>query len=65
EVVKQLSPKLVVPMHYKVPGLNLPIAGVERFISGKKNVERVQANWYRIDMASLPRDMKIILLSVC
>lgn len=31
-VVRQLEPKIVVPMHYKVPGVNLPLDGVERFL---------------------------------
>ncbi len=32
EMVKMHSPKVVIPMHYKVHGLTLPIHGVEEFL---------------------------------
>jgi L-ascorbate metabolism protein UlaG (beta-lactamase superfamily) len=32
EVVRQLEPRYVVPMHYSVPGLKLELDGVERFL---------------------------------
>ncbi len=31
-VVKKLKPKIVIPMHYKIEGLSLPIAGVDEFL---------------------------------
>jgi len=31
EVVRQIEPRIVIPMHYKVPGLNIDIAGVDAF----------------------------------
>jgi len=31
EVVRQIEPRVVIPMHYKVPGLNIDIEGVEAF----------------------------------
>ena len=32
KVVKQFEPKIVIPMHYKVPGLNLDLSDVEDFL---------------------------------
>lgn len=32
-VIEQVKPKVAVPMHYDLPGLSLPIAGVEDFIA--------------------------------
>ncbi|MEK7068019.1 MAG: MBL fold metallo-hydrolase, partial [Patescibacteria group bacterium] len=32
EVINQIEPRLVIPMHYKQPGLTLDISGVEIFI---------------------------------
>ncbi len=32
EVVRELNPKVVVPMHYKIPGLTLGLAPVEEFL---------------------------------
>jgi len=34
-VASALSPRVTVPMHYRIPGLSLGIAGVEPFLSGK------------------------------
>lgn len=31
-VVKKINPKIVIPMHYKIGGLSLPIAGVDSFL---------------------------------
>lgn len=31
EVTRQIEPRLVIPMHYKIPGLTLDIAGVDAF----------------------------------
>ncbi|MHC1601377.1 MAG: MBL fold metallo-hydrolase [Candidatus Nezhaarchaeales archaeon] len=63
EVVKLLSPRIVIPMHYKVPGLDLPIAGVEKFIAGKTNVEKVPSNAYEITKEALPKELKIVVLT--
>ncbi len=32
ELIYQIEPKIVIPMHYKVPGLKLPLDGVEKFL---------------------------------
>ncbi|MEM2362396.1 MAG: hypothetical protein QXQ20_01630, partial [Candidatus Nezhaarchaeales archaeon] len=63
DVIKQLSPRLVIPMHFKIPGLNLPITSVESFIAGKENVERVPSNTYRLSREIIPAKLKIVVLS--
>jgi L-ascorbate metabolism protein UlaG (beta-lactamase superfamily) len=40
EVVQQLKPRVVIPMHYKTPKISIPLAAVEPFLKGKKNVTR-------------------------
>ena len=30
-IIKELSPKIIIPMHYKIPGLKLEIGGLEPF----------------------------------
>lgn len=32
DVIKKIKPKIVVPMHYKIGGLSLPIAGIDAFL---------------------------------
>ena len=31
-VIKQIEPRFVIPMHYKIPGLSLKLEGVEPFL---------------------------------
>ncbi len=40
EVVKILSPKVVVPMHYKTEVIDFPIKPVDVFLKGKENVKK-------------------------
>jgi L-ascorbate metabolism protein UlaG (beta-lactamase superfamily) len=63
KVVEILSPRLIIPMHFKVPGLSLPIAGVEAFVARKGNVERVSSNAYSISKETLPSQPKTLVLS--
>jgi L-ascorbate metabolism protein UlaG (beta-lactamase superfamily) len=60
EVVGQLKPKIIIPMHYKTPAIDLPIEGVERFLSGKKNIERRKE--LEVRKEELPEEEKIIVL---
>lgn len=46
KVVEQIEPRLIVPMHYKVPGLKLDLAEVNDFlrtmgINGKKAIDKL------------------------
>jgi len=40
EIINQIEPRIVIPMHYKIPGLNMKIDGVDDFLkemgAGKK-----------------------------
>ncbi len=40
-IINQIEPKIVIPMHYKIPGLNLKIDGVDKFLKvmGEGKVE--------------------------
>lgn len=59
EVIKQLQPRVVIPMHYKIEGLsaNLPIAGVNDFLKevGSQPKQLEQANW-KFKPADLPEE---------
>ena len=33
EVINQIEPKIVIPMHYKLPGLSFNLAAVDDFVS--------------------------------
>ena len=40
-VVKTLEPKVVIPMHYKTPSIDFPIAPVDNFLRGKTDIKKV------------------------
>lgn len=64
KVVEQLSPKLVFPMHYKTDILpkNFPIVGVEKFLKGKSNVERIDSSTIMVSKDELPDKTRMVVL---
>lgn len=63
QLATQLSPKVVVPMHYKTPKMqaNWPGGPVDPFLEGKK-VERVGSNKVMISKDKLPAVMTVYVL---
>lgn len=62
EVVSQLEPSLVIPMHYGLPGLKFPLAGVEVFLK-EMGTERLEPQpKLTITKDKLPDEMKVVLL---
>ncbi len=63
EVVSQLEPKIVIPMHYKIEGLKYELSPVEVFLKsyGAENVEP-QAK-LSITRDKLPEDTQVIVLN--
>ena len=64
QVVGQVSPPVVIPMHYKTPKLaaNWPGAGVEPFLEGKR-VERTSSTVIRLSRPTLPTQTIVVLLN--
>ena len=59
EVIKIINPKIVIPMHYKIEGLSLPIAPVDEFLEkGDYKVLRV-GNEIDIEKEELPMEPEI------
>lgn len=61
-VVEQISPKVVIPMHFKTEKCGFPIAPVEDFLKGKSAVKRVAQSEIAYNKASLPEKMEIVVL---
>lgn len=59
-VVETLGPKVVLPMHYRVEGLSLPIAGVSEFTDRYRNVR--EADFLEITEGQLPEETEIVVL---
>jgi len=62
QVCDQLKPKVVIPMHFKTPRCAYPIAGVEDFLKGKKNVSKVGDSEVEFERERLPAATEIVLM---
>lgn len=63
ETVRRISPRIAVPMHYRIPGLTVGISGVEDFLRGKDNVRRIGSREFEVDPGKLPDRTEIWVLS--
>jgi len=62
EVIRQLEPKVVVPMHYKTPALNRELGSVEKFLK-EMGVEGVNSQpKLSLTPSSLPFSTQVFLL---
>jgi L-ascorbate metabolism protein UlaG (beta-lactamase superfamily) len=63
EVVRQLSPKVVIPMHYKTPVVTLELEPVDRFLRelGVSNLE--PSPKLSVTKSNLPEHLQVHLLS--
>lgn len=60
EVVKQIEPKIIVPMHYKVAGLNIDIDGPQKFLK-EIGIKPEEVESYKIAAKNLPtEEIKLI-----
>jgi len=58
-IVEKVRPRVVVPMHYKVPRLDYPISDVEPFLAGKRNVNRIGKTEANYTKEQLPEPTRI------
>jgi L-ascorbate metabolism protein UlaG (beta-lactamase superfamily) len=63
KICDDLKPGIIVPMHYKTKEKDIPIAGVEDFITGKKNVEQKATNEVQVEKNTLPAGTVIYVLN--
>lgn len=62
EVISQIEPRIIIPMHYKLPGLTININEVDKFIK-EAGIASHQEERLKINKKDLPQeDMEIILL---
>ena len=65
EVIEQIEPRLVIPMHYKVDGLKMEIDGIEPFLKeiGQKDLEPIEK--LRLKKTDLPEaEMRFVLFKI-
>lgn len=64
-IISQIEPKIVIPMHYRIPKLNVKLEGVDKFLRemGKKTAETLPK--LLVKAKDLPREeTKIVVLKL-
>ncbi len=62
QICNKLTPKVVIPMHYKTDKCTLPVADVNEFLQGKKGVSRLNVSEVEFKQGELPASTQIIVL---
>jgi L-ascorbate metabolism protein UlaG (beta-lactamase superfamily) len=62
KIANKLPAKIVIPMHYRDERCDFPVAGVDEFLKGKKNVQMVNSSEIEFKVGKLPTEMQIIVL---
>lgn len=64
EVVSQIEPRILIPMHYKIPGLKVDISGVDKFIK-EMGLKPTEEEKLKISKKDLPQeDMELVVLKI-
>jgi L-ascorbate metabolism protein UlaG (beta-lactamase superfamily) len=59
DIITKIKPKIIIPMHYKIGGLSLPIAGLDPFLDKKKYKVIKVGNEIDIEKDDLPSEPEI------
>ena len=62
QVVDQLKPHWVIPMHFKTPQCNFPIEGVDAFLKGKEGVRRIGGSSVTFSPEEVKEGFQIVVL---
>jgi L-ascorbate metabolism protein UlaG (beta-lactamase superfamily) len=59
DIIHKINPRIIIPMHYKIEGLSLPIAPVDDFISRSVYEVIKVGNQIDIELEDLPEDSEV------
>ena len=64
EIVKEIEPKIIIPMHYKIPGLNTNLDGPQRFLK-EIGLKPEEVETYKVSKKTLPaEEIKLIMFKL-
>jgi len=61
KVIKQIEPKIIIPMHYKLKGLKLDIDGVDKFVK-EIEIPPEKVDKFKINKKNLPVDKTKLIM---
>jgi len=62
QVCNQLKPKIIIPMHFRNDRCDYPVAGVDEFLRGRKDVSRLDASEVEFKAEQLSTSTQIMVL---
>ena len=62
QIIKDIKPKIAIPMHYKTEAIKFSIDPVEVFLSDKNNVQRLESSEFEITEDTLPKNTQVYVL---
>ncbi|MDD4364049.1 MAG: MBL fold metallo-hydrolase [Atribacterota bacterium] len=63
QVIAQIKPKIVLPMHYKTDAIKWSIDPLSTFLEEKKNISLIRNNFFEIKQGNLPDKTIIYILN--
>lgn len=63
ELVSMLEPNIVVPMHYQIPGLDLELEEVDRFLNEMGVTDPTEEQNLQISSSNLAEETEVVLLA--
>jgi L-ascorbate metabolism protein UlaG (beta-lactamase superfamily) len=61
DFIRSITPRVVIPMHYKTDYVDFPIEDAERFLKTKERVFRLTVNEYEIYSNLLPKECTYVI----
>lgn len=62
ELVERISPRLVIPMHFKTPKIDFPFKPLEEFLQEKENVRSLHVTERTLNREELPSSQEVWVL---
>ena len=63
KIINEIEPRVIIPMHYKCPGVKISLDGVDKFIN-EIGLSPEKLDEFKISKESLPQnDMKLVILN--
>lgn len=62
EVIAQLEPRLVIPMHYLTPYVNLPLDPLSKFLKEMGVADQLPQDSLRVTRSQLPEETQVVVL---
>jgi L-ascorbate metabolism protein UlaG (beta-lactamase superfamily) len=63
-VIDSIKPRITIPMHYRIEGLSIPVAGIDAFLEKNHYKLRKVGNEIDIEKNELPKDPEVWVFSL-